>query len=168
MKTRPPDMQQFDAYYRRYAPLLLRRCMHYVKSLPVAEDITHAVFVRAIARRDLFRGDASPYTWLYRIATNLCLNHLRDRRRELLMEPEAAESLIGACRDDLDGPLKKLIVRELLSGFCTATKRIVFLASFERLSQEEIAETLGISRNTVQKKWNEFIVKARRRCKEES
>jgi DNA-directed RNA polymerase specialized sigma24 family protein len=84
------------------------------------------------------------------------------------MEQSVAESLASACGDDIEGPFKKIIVRELLSGFCTATKRIVFLASFERLTQEEIAETLGISRTTVQKKWNEFIVKARRRCKEES
>ncbi len=166
-RHRIPDQRRFDEYYRRYAPLLLRRCMQYVKSRPVAEDITHAVFVKAIDTWESFRGDASPYTWLYRIATNLCLNHLRDHRREVFVEKDALESLLGACRDDFETPLKKAIVDELLRGFCTATKRIVFLMSFERLSQEEIASTLGISRNTVQKKWNEFLTKARKRCKEE-
>ena len=170
MKTPPHTFveEQFDAYYRKYAPLLLRRCMQYVKHRPAAEDITHAVFVKALDRWDAFRGDASPYTWLYRIATNLCLNHLRDHRREYLADREHLESLIIEGYADLEAPLRKVIVDELLSGFCTVTRRIVFLASFERLPQQDIAEILGVSRNTVQKKWNRFLVKARQRCREET
>ena len=160
--------EQFNAYYRKYAPLLLQRCMQYVKERPAAEDITHAVFVKALDRWDSFREEASPYTWLYRIATNLCLNHLRDHRREFFTDSGQLEAHIDAHGDgELEPPLRKVIVHELLSGFCTVTRRIVFLASFERLSQKEIAEVLGVSRNTVQKKWNRFLVKARRRCTEE-
>ena len=163
---RLPEPEPFNGYYRRYAPLILRRCMRYVRSRPDAEDITHTVFIKAIENRESFRGESSPYTWFYRIATNLCLNHLRDHRREVFMEKDTLETLIGACREDFEEPLKRVIVRELLSGFCSVTKRIVFLTTFERLPQEQIAETLGISRATVQRKWNDFLNKARRRCKE--
>jgi RNA polymerase sigma-70 factor (ECF subfamily) len=157
---------QFDMMYRKYAPMLLRRCMVYVKNRPDAEDITHAVFIKALEKWEQFRGDASPYTWLYRITTNLCLNHLRDHRHEIAVDKDTMESLLELCRSDFESPLKKIVINEVLTGFCSTTKKIVFLTSFERLSQEEISETLGISRTTVQKKWNRFIESARKRLKE--
>ncbi len=51
-----------------------------------AEEVMHEVFMRAFTKIDSFRQAASPATWLYRLATNYCLNRLRDegRRRELL------------------------------------------------------------------------------------
>lgn len=163
-KQKRPENMLFDELYRSYAPLLLRRCMQYVKSREIAEDLTHTVFVKAMGRIDQFRSDASPYTWLYRIATNLCLNHLRDHRRELFVDHDALETLLVSSTDELDLPLKKVLVEELFKGFCTVTRRIVFLAVFERLSQEEIAKVLDISRTSVQKRWNEFLTRARRRC----
>lgn len=157
----------FDAYYRRYAPVLLRRCLYYVKNRPDAEDITHATFVKAMEKWEMFRNDSAPYTWLYRIAVNLCLNHLRDHRREILVDKEALDTLIGACSDDFDLPMKRIILNEMLSGFCDTTKRIIFLTSFERLSQEEIGEVLGLSRKIVQTKWSRFIGKTRKRLMED-
>jgi RNA polymerase sigma-70 factor (ECF subfamily) len=147
--------------------MLLRRCLFYVKNRPDAEDITHAVFVKAIEKWELFRKEAAPYTWFYRIATNLCLNHLRDHRREIFVDKETVDTLIGACCDDFDLPMKRIIIDEMLSGFCDTTKRIIFLSSFERLSQEEIGVVLGLSRKIVQTKWNRFIEKARKRLKED-
>ena len=159
--------EQFDAYYRKYAPLLLRRCMQYVKERSVAEDITHTVFTKALEKWESFRGEGAPYTWFYRIATNLCLNYLRDHRREYRADGAHLETILDESSTEFEAPLRKVIVQQLLSGFRTDTRRIVFLSSFERLSQEEIAEVLGISRNTVQKKWNGFLEKARKRCGED-
>jgi RNA polymerase sigma-70 factor (ECF subfamily) len=138
--------------------------MQYVKYRDIAEDLTHNVFVKAMEHKEQFRNDSSTYTWLYRIATNLCLNYLRDHRREIVVDEIALETVLGEEEGEIDLPLKKVMINNLLSGFCTTTRRIVFLAMFERLSQEEIAEVLKLSRNTVQKKWNSFLLQSRKRC----
>lgn len=75
----------FGQLYRRCAPVVLRRVRQFV-SPGDAEEVMHEVFVRAMEKLDTFDGKSSAVTWLYRIATNHCLNRVRNegRRRQLL------------------------------------------------------------------------------------
>src|SRR4029078_11507614 len=70
-----------EALSRRYGPMVLRRCRRLLGDEDEALDACQDVFLRVFERRD--RLDAQyPSSLLYRIATNVCLNRLRDRRRE--------------------------------------------------------------------------------------
>ena len=71
------DLEQL---YRQHAGMVARRVRRFVGHSDV-EEVVHEVFLKAYERQDSFRGDASPVTWLYHIATNHCLNRIRDRRR---------------------------------------------------------------------------------------
>lgn len=83
--------------HRAHGALVLRRCQTLLKDREAAADAAQEVFVRVIEKIDRFRGEASPVTWVYRIATNVCLDELRRRAKRRLVEwtPELHDALTG-------------------------------------------------------------------------
>src|SRR5262245_59547736 len=67
-----------EALYERYGPMVLRRCRFLLRDEDQALDTTHDVFVQLLTHRERLTA-AYPSSLLYRIATNLCLNRIRDR-----------------------------------------------------------------------------------------
>lgn len=69
-----------EAFYTRYGPMVLRRCRRLLGDEQAACDAMQEVFLKVLSNRESLRGDF-PSALLFRIATNLCLNKLRDERR---------------------------------------------------------------------------------------
>ncbi|HET6345778.1 MAG TPA: sigma factor, partial [Myxococcota bacterium] len=67
--------------YRQHSFAVFRRCRQLVRCEALAQELAQEVFVRLLEAPDAFAGRASPSTYLYAIATNLCLNRLRNDRR---------------------------------------------------------------------------------------
>ena len=97
-----------EAYYQSYQKMILNRCRLLVKDEQKAFDILHDTFVQ-LTRHQARLEDRAPASLLYRIATNLCLNHLRKERRHRRLE-EAL--LIDTNARDAES---KVIARDLLS-----------------------------------------------------
>jgi RNA polymerase sigma-70 factor (ECF subfamily) len=74
------DALDIDALCRQYGAMVLRRCRRLLSDEDEAMDACQDVFVRLIEYRDRLSG-TYPSSLLYRIATNVCLNRIRDRRR---------------------------------------------------------------------------------------
>jgi len=70
----------FDSLVRRYDQAVLRLAMHITGSEQDAQDIHQEAFIKAYKHLNNFRFECSFYTWMYRIVTNLCLDHLRRRK----------------------------------------------------------------------------------------
>ncbi|RMG14381.1 MAG: sigma-70 family RNA polymerase sigma factor [Deltaproteobacteria bacterium] len=140
------ETAEVEALYRRYGPSVRRRARRILGRDDLADDAVQEVFVRVLKRWDSFRGQSSPMTWLYRITTNLCLNHLRDsaRRTQILAErpPDAPAS-------DGDPTERRLTVAELLAQVPEGLREIAVYYYVDQMSQAEIAELLGVSRRTV-------------------
>src|ERR671927_1216687 len=110
------DERAFEILYERHAPAILRYCRSLLRSAQEAEDVKQEVFVLAIsalrrgAEPDAFRA------WLYRIAHNACVSHLRVRRPVLIADNGV---LVGpaAATDPGDGAREDL--RELLDDIST-------------------------------------------------
>ena len=75
-----------EGLYERYGPMVMRRCRQLLKDENEALDVTQDVFVQVLRRRDRLTAEY-PSSLLYRIATNLSLNRIRDRGRR----PETAD-----------------------------------------------------------------------------
>jgi RNA polymerase sigma-70 factor, ECF subfamily len=152
---------ELDQIYRRYGAMVRRRCLSILKRKDDAEDAAQEVFVRVLRSAGAFRGQSSPATWLYRIATNTCLNRIRDsRNRDRLdkssyEEPEPTQPFEAWPRD--------LVVR-ILSEFDDATRETVMYAEVEEMTHQEIAETMGCSVSLVRKRIAKFKEKAQRRA----
>ena len=80
-------MEDFDELVRRYRRELHVHCYRMLGSFDEAEDHVQEVFLRAWRSRDRFEGRSSPRTWLYRVATNACLDTLRRDARRAVPAP---------------------------------------------------------------------------------
>jgi RNA polymerase sigma-70 factor, ECF subfamily len=150
------------ALFRRYGPAIHRRCVGLLRDPEAARDAVQEVFLRAHAHAGRFRGDAAPFTWLYRIATTHCLQQLRNRRRreaklESLAPPEPPKS-------DLDARIDLL---RLFAEEDEDTLAIAHLRWIDGLTLEEVAEVVGLSRKTVAKRLDDLRARSAGRFAEE-
>src|SRR5437763_13475027 len=125
------DQDAFERLVRAYDQSVLRLAMNLLRSPEDARDVYQEALLRVFKNLHLFRFDCSFHTWLYRIVTNICLDHLRKRkvRRE---EPSMVETADGpidrtysVVEDRAAGdPERSLWNRQLSSGIRSAPARL--------------------------------------------
>jgi RNA polymerase sigma factor (sigma-70 family) len=93
--ARIDDTAGFALLTERFRRELLAHCYRMLASYEDAQDLTQETFLRAWARRESFQGRASLRTWLYRIATNACLDFL-EKRRDRVPIPTELQGAGGA------------------------------------------------------------------------
>src|SRR5436309_14075454 len=74
------DRVAFETLVRQYDQAVLRLALHMTGSEADAQDVYQEAFLKAYRHIGNFRFECSFYTWIYRIVTNLCLDHLRKRQ----------------------------------------------------------------------------------------
>jgi RNA polymerase sigma-70 factor (ECF subfamily) len=152
--------------YREYGYVVFRRCLVYLGDSSAAQDAVQEVYVRALRGANGFRGDADPRTWLCRIADHLCLDLLRRRNRNPVVRGSfGAEVLEPAVGDDDQESL--LRVRWLLRELDPDSYRLAILYYVDELTQEELAQELGLSRRTIGKRLRRLLAQARALLMEE-
>lgn len=143
-----PASDPRDAY-RAYGPALVRKAERILRSRDDATDVVHGLFVDLISRR----ANPVDLPYLYRAVTNRCLNFVRDEsNRARLLEREAAAVAPRArvrCDDHVIGT--QLLAR-LADRLDEAHLEVLVCRFFDDLTQEEIAETLKLSRKTIGKR----------------
>ncbi len=135
-----------------------------------ALDIAQDVFIKAYQKLDSFRGDAKIFTWLYRIAVNLSLNHVRKSRLRSFFSLSDADS--DLVRDDSDpgqqvenSEMRGLIDRAIET--LPEKQRAVFvLRYFEELPYEEISTILKTSTGGLKANYHHAVRKIERYVKE--
>jgi RNA polymerase sigma-70 factor, ECF subfamily len=163
-KAQSGDRLAFEDLVRRYDRDVLRLAMNLVHRPEDARDIYQESFLRVYRNLHRFRFECSFYTWLYRIVTNVGLDHLRRRtshREDQAPVPEEAE---GGTRDFFDrqpelsaaaNPEKRLLGQELGKHIQEAMKRLsprermVFeMKHYQGLRLRAIGDLLGTSEET--------------------
>jgi RNA polymerase sigma-70 factor (ECF subfamily) len=150
------DGLDVEALYRRYGPMVVRRCRRLLRDEQEALDVAQEVFVRVLRSRERLSG-AYPSSLLYRIATNLSLNRLRDRGRR----PEiAADELLHriAVARDADAPL---LLDRLFGRHPESTRTMAVLHYVDGLTLEEVARECGMSVSGVRRRLRLLRVTAR-------
>ena len=157
------DRAAFETLVRQYDQAVLRLALHLTGSEADAQDIYQEAFLKAYRHIGNFRFECSFYTWIYRIVTNLCLDHLRKRqtRREdphVLTDSSGQEvDLLERVSDDRAGanPERDLMRRELGAKIMhaltrlTPRERIVFeLKHYQGLRLRTIGEMLNTTEET--------------------
>jgi RNA polymerase sigma-70 factor (ECF subfamily) len=144
--------------YARHAAAVLGRCRYLLRDDEAARDATQEVFVRALKALPEFQGQASPVTWLTRIATHHCLNQLRSARaawREEVRRAAERGSQPGVEAD------KRELLRALLGAAEPEEQEMAVLYFVDELTQAEIASATGRSLPTVRKRLRGFLAAAR-------
>jgi RNA polymerase sigma-70 factor (ECF subfamily) len=161
----------FDDLVRRYRRELHMHCYRMLGSFDEAEDHVQEVFLRAWRSRDRFQGESSPRTWLYRIATNACLDTLRRDARRAVPAPSSApagpgpsiatmpwvqpypDSLLDEMAARQPGPEALTVSRETISvAFLAAIqllpprqRAVLILRDVVSFPAAEVGELLGMS-----------------------
>ena len=140
------DGRAFRDVYDLYKDRIYALCRHMAGNFEDAEDLTQEVFVSAFKNIHTFRAESAFGTWLYRIATNRCLNRLRKRTPEL-HSFEALEEVGAAPPSSRPGPEDLLVRKELNHRLENAVSalpenlRVVFvLGTLEGMRYKHIAE----------------------------
>jgi RNA polymerase sigma-70 factor (ECF subfamily) len=157
------DSAAFEELVRQYDRAVLRLAAHLSGSREDGQDIYQEAFLRAYLNLGSFRFECTFYTWIYRIVTNLCLDHLRKRRnrsRDLttVVFPDGEEeAVLDRVPDDRPGacPERSLAGRELREtivalGRLSPRERVVFeLKHYHGLRLRTVAGMLNTTEGTV-------------------
>lgn len=136
---------------RRYAPMVLRRCRRLLRDEDEALDACQDVFLRVLEHRSRL-NDRYPSSLLYRIATNVCLNRLRDTRRNAVTAADAA--LYEIARAEEPGALSeaRMLLARLFGRHPESSRTIAVLHFVDGLTLEEVAGETGMSVSGVRKR----------------
>lgn len=156
----------FEALFKKYQTPIF----HFVYRMVNGEDaydLTQEVFLKALRALPTFKGDARFSTWLYTIAKNTCLNHIRDSRRQRQSEgyslneiSEPGEIGGGPEPSDPKADVETIIERrelqqvvdKVLQELTPEQRLLMTLRDFEQLSYEEICEITDLSLVNVKSK----------------
>jgi len=157
------DAAAFEELLRNYDRSVLRLAMNLTGSPEDAQDIYQETFLRAYRNIGRFRFECSFYTWIYRIVTNLCLDHLRKKQVRKEDAPVATDasgeeySVIDQVADARAGsnPEKDLMRRQLGDRIncalekLTPRERMVFeLKHYHGLKLRTVGEILHTTEET--------------------
>lgn len=162
-RVRSGDQRAFKLLVERYQRKVYAVALGMLKDKEEAMDVSQDAFVKVYKYLDHFKGDASFYTWLYRITANICIDRLRKRGGGEHVEfdesiaTDIAEARIGALGSRLGtNPQKSALRRELADKIQEALaqvpekhRAILLLREIEGMSYEDLARTLEIPKGTV-------------------
>lgn len=132
-----------EALCHRYGAMVLRRCRRLVGNEDDARDVCQDVFVRFIERYGKVLP-VHPSALLYRIATTLSLNRIRDqRRRPVVADAEAIYRI--ACDDRADAADARMMLAWLFGRHPESTRTMAVLHYVDGLTLEQVAEATGLS-----------------------
>ncbi len=151
------DTSAFSDIVFKYQDKVYNLCRHMLRNADAAEDAAQDVFLKAYQALPRFQPEASLYTWLYRIATNTCIDYKKKPIFESLFgDSGEGESLIHDSASGAPSPEKLYQAKQIdqalqegLGKLSPKLRAIIILKEIEELSYEEIADTLEISIGTV-------------------
>jgi RNA polymerase sigma-70 factor (ECF subfamily) len=140
-----------EALWDRYGPMVLRRCRRLLRSEDEAMDVCQDVFVKVLERREVLNA-AYPSTLLYRIATNLSLNRIRDRGRAAQPTDDAVLTAIAMADESEDRSLFGVILDRIFGRHPESSRTIAVLHHVDGLTLEEVSRVVGMSVSGVRKR----------------
>lgn len=150
---------ELEALYRKYGALIHARCRRILGDGPAADDATQETFVRVYRHLANAPTPEEAVPWVYRIATNYCLNELRNRRGRPEPMAELPERAGGFSEADLaDAQLARAIIARTPEKL----RACAYLHYVDGLTQDEVAQVLGISRRSVVTHLASFLENARK------
>lgn len=159
------DSVEFDRLVDQYERRIFNLIFRLIGDYDEAADLTQDTFVAAYRSFSSFRSESSPYTWLYRIAVNVCKNRFRDRDRQRSVEGLSLddEERIGAdleCSSAMADPKPtpdrefereevRRMVEEAIAGLPEEYKVVAVLRDLHGLSYREISEATDMTVDVV-------------------
>jgi RNA polymerase sigma-70 factor, ECF subfamily len=152
-RLRQGDPRAFEELVIAYQHRVFGVALRMLGGRAEAEEAAQEVFLRAHRAIADFRGDAKLSTWLYAIASRLCMNRLASGERRLLREGEETLARIPSGHpspaDELERSERDAALHRAIAELSDERRMVVVLRDLEGLSYEEIASALDLELGTV-------------------
>ena len=161
-RSQAGDHEAFRELVERYQRKIAALALGMLRNREDASDVVQETFAKAYTNLDRFKGDSALYTWLYRIAFNLCVDHQRRDARHATVPLEVDErgggppSPLPEGEPPRDDPFERTrdaqIGRRLDEAIRSLTpehRAVILLREIEGLSYEEISHVLQVPKGTV-------------------
>ena len=148
------------AWYERYGPMVIRRCRALLRNDDEAMDAVQDVFINLINARGRLK-DTFPSSLLFTIATNVCLNRLRKRKREAGDLASVVDEAFVAVDGSFDQVDAKLLAEVILEDESEEMRTICFMYYADGMPLREIGDAVGLSVSGVRKRLEVFRKRAR-------
>jgi RNA polymerase sigma-70 factor (ECF subfamily) len=181
LELKSGNMDAFDVLLNKYRKPIVHFMFRMVHNQAVAEELAQEVFLRVYRSRETYRAEARFSTWLYRIATNLGVNHARDTRHERTASTvylDAVDAETGTTPDvadltpsaeaDLLQQERMSAIRQHVMALPERQKTAVLMHKYEGMDYKQIGEVLKLSESatksllfraysTLREKLKEFV-----------
>jgi RNA polymerase sigma-70 factor (ECF subfamily) len=151
-RCRRGELGAFEELYRAHAGRLFSLACRMLGNPADAEDLLQDIFLAAHRKLDSFRGDAALGTWLYRLATNQILDHVRSRAGragQLTDGLDDATVLADAGEHRLgDRAISRIDLERALAQLPEGCRAAFVLHDVEGMEHREVADVLGIAEGT--------------------
>lgn len=145
----------FEFYYRKYAPMVHRRCLRLIGNEEKAAEATQDVFLKLMNSKNSIKMD-SPSSLLYTMATNISLNILRTHKRK----PEVLDSeLIHSIVEFEEAEEKRhapLLLEKIFNREHASTRLIATLHYLDGMTLEEVSKEVDMSVSGIRKRLRTF------------
>ncbi len=130
----------FTTIYKKYSPGIYRVCLGYVNDPMQAQDLLQETFINVWKSISSFRQESALSTWIFRIATNVCLRHIEKSKRIVFTElPFQVEDIREQHSDN-----KIKLLYQCISSL-EESERLIISLVLEDLPQAAIAEIIGLN-----------------------
>ncbi|HTZ50978.1 MAG TPA: sigma-70 family RNA polymerase sigma factor [Spirochaetia bacterium] len=140
-----------EALYRRYGPMVLRRCRQLLRNEELAADAMQETFVK-ILRSSQRLNARYPSSLLYRVATNVCLNVMRTNRRRPSVSADLLLEAMAGPESVEDRVLDLMTVERVFEGAREGTRRAAEMHYLEGCTLAETARQVDLSISGVRKR----------------
>ena len=162
LRLKAGDDSAFDYLVEKFRRPLIGFMYRMARNQPVAEELAQEVFLRVYRSRQSYAAEAKFSTWLYRIATNLALNHIRDTRNERMLasvsldEPdeESGRTLDVAdnrrtVEEDLLRQERRRAIRQRVEELPERQRLAVVMHKYQEMDYRQISGVLKMSESAV-------------------
>lgn len=144
-----------EDYYRRYGPMVLRRCRRLLNDSEKAMDAMQEVFARLLANRNSLKGDY-PSSLLWRMATNVCLNMLRHRVNREIPADDELLMRIAHCDEHENRLIAANFLDFIFRREKPSTREIAVMYFIDGMTLEQVAAAVRLSVSGVRKRIREL------------
>src|SRR5215467_8622374 len=158
LRVRTGDQSAFDYLVQKYRRPMVSFMYRMARNAAAAEDLAQEVFLRVYRSRETYEASAKFTTWLYRIATNLAVNHARDTRHERpentlrLDEPDEETGNTPDLADDAASAEERILraervaaIRQKVHALPERQRMAVIMHKYQQMDYRQIAEVLKLS-----------------------
>lgn len=143
------QQQEFTKLYNEYGEGIKKLCLGYTGDAVLAQDLLQETFIAVWNNMQKFRGDAKWSTWIYRIAVNTCLTHLRKKKDTLVDMENTAFAMLP---DDVNTKEQEVQLLYKCISRLQETDRLIITLVLEDKPYEEIASITGITETNLRVK----------------